>query len=194
MKARGFSLLEAMVTLVIVSFVATILAQSLVHLLALRERVRDHDAAARAGLLHERWFRDTVSAAIADELGMPGAFEGGPDWVRLQTQNPLRGDGIDVVEWRLAGAPGQKTLEYTQGGQSWVVVAGRWQEPRFRFLDRKGRWHDAWPVADAKGEYLPRAVSLEAEANSGPTTWLVAMAADGSLPMVLRIQEGAGAF
>jgi prepilin-type N-terminal cleavage/methylation domain-containing protein len=190
MSSRGFSLLEALVTLVIVSLVATVLMQSLLYAMGLRERVLRVDREGRTGVLHERWFRDSVAAAVADRPDGASPFVGDAASVRFLSQSPLDGVGARPVAWRLEDdVRGLKALVYAQAGDEWTVLSSTLSEGRFEYLDTRGEWHTAWPLEARADELLPRAVRLTAAHNGRPLLWWVAVSAGPGLTPALRNQE-----
>lgn len=192
MKSRGFSLLEALVTLVIVSLVATVLMQSLLYVLGMRERVLRVDREGRTAVLHERWFRDSVGAAIADRPDGRSPFVGDASVLRFLSLSPLQGQGAWPVEWRLdEGQGGQRALNYAQGEDAWPVLPPVLGDARFEYLDGRGQWHPGWPLESRPDEALPRAVRLAALRDGRPLVWWVAVSAGPGLPPTLRFQEEA---
>src|SRR5690606_17316776 len=92
--AGGFSLLEAIVTLVIVAMVVTVLMQALAQSLDMREWLLRHQRQSRTAALQEQWFRNTVSSAASDLPGALGRMAGGPGRIELLTPVPLVGTGL----------------------------------------------------------------------------------------------------
>lgn len=190
MSSRGFSLLEALVTLVIVSLVATVLMQSLLHVLGMRERMLRADREGRTAVLHERWFRDSAAAAIGDRPDGAMPFAGDASGLRFLSHAPLEGQGVLAVSWRLVQAPdGRFALEYEQSGRRWPVLPPALEGAAFDYLDSRGTWHAGWPLESAPDAALPRAVRLAATRDGKPLVWWVAVAAGPGLPPTLRFLE-----
>ena len=190
MKARGFTLLEALVTLVIVAMVATLLMQSLFQVLGLRERVLRAEREARVSALQERWFRDTVEGAIGDRPVGRGAFVGDERMFRFVTGSPLAADGFAAASWGLVDGPGgASALQYAEGADPWPVVPPRLVDAAFAYRDARGRWHAAWPPEGTTTEALPRAVRLSARVSDRPMVWWVAIPTGPALPPALRSVE-----
>lgn len=190
MRHRGFSLLEALVTLVIVSLVVTVLMQSLLYVLGMRERVLRVDREARTAALHERWFRDSVGAAIGDRPDGARPFAGDASGLRFLSHVPLEGQGVHPVSWRLVQAPdGRFALEHEQGGRRWLMLPPALEGAAFDYLDSGGAWHSRWPLESAPAAALPRAVRLAAIHDGKPLVWWVAVAAGPGLPPTLRFLE-----
>lgn len=185
MKARGFTLLEAMVTLVIIALVATLLMQSLVHVLGMRERVLQHERDARVAALHERWFRDTVAAAAADRPGDVPAFRGDAAAMEFLCLDALRSGAAARVGWRLIDADRGQQVAYAEGSAVWPLASAGLEDAAFAYLDKAGRWHDAWPVPEQPAEILPRAVRLGWRTEEGARLWWASVGAAAGLPPAL---------
>jgi prepilin-type N-terminal cleavage/methylation domain-containing protein len=186
-NARGFSLLEAMVTLVIVAMVMALLMQSLVYVLGVRERLLRHESEARISALHEQWFRESVAAALVDAHDGAQAFSGSDEGFALLGADALRSGMCAVVEWRIKDNAGARRLEYVEEGAATVVLSRGLEDARFEYRDRSGRWHTAWPAEDAPDEHMPRLVRLSARHDDEPWAWWVALAAAPELPRALTM-------
>jgi prepilin-type N-terminal cleavage/methylation domain-containing protein len=195
-NARGFTLLEAMVTLVIIALVATLLMQSLVHVLGMRERVLHHERDARVVALHERWFRDTIAAAAADHPGEVPAFRGDAGAMEFLSLDALRSGSAARVGWRLVDAERGVQLVYAEGGADWRLASGGLEGAAFAYLDAAGRWHDAWPLPEQPAEILPRAVRLAWRTSGGERWWWAQVGAAPGLPPILanRLEQVDAAF
>ena len=196
MNARGFSLLEAMVTLVVIALVATLLMQSLVHVLGMRERVLRHERDARVAALHERWFRDTIAAAAADRPGEALAFRGDATAMEFLCLDALRAGAVARVGWRLVDAERGRQVVYAEGGADWPLVSANLEDAAFAYLDSGGRWHDVWPVPEQPAEVLPRAVRLGWRTEQGVRLWWAHVGPAVGLPPALanRMEQIDGSF
>jgi len=195
-RARGFSLLEAMVTLVVLALVATLLMQSLAHVLSLRERLLRHERDARVQALHEQWFRDSVAAAVADLAGERPAFVGDATGMAFLSLDALRSGSAATVAWRVEEIDDRRKLVYVEGGEQWMLLGDGLRAGRFAYLDAGGHWHDAWPLEERPDEVLPRAVRLDIEEADGTRDWRAHVGAAPGLPPVLanRVRNFDGAF
>lgn len=205
-RARGFTLLETIVTLVIVSMIVVVLMQALRHSLALRTRILHHEQAARMDALQEQWFRDTVHGALADLPDGLGAMQGGASGFELVSAAPLSGPGLAKIRWSLRGDASGAALVYDDAQwQGLEVLPGPLLDARFEYLGADGTWQGEWqqpPVsapaafdemgaAPAAVEALPRMVRLSARTATGELSWLVSIPAHLQPPQLLRI-EGSG--
>lgn len=199
MRSRGFSLLEALVTLVILSMIATVLMQSLSQVLGLRERVLRSEREARIAGLEERWFRESVGAAVADLPGAAAVFQGDARAVRFLGLDPVGGGAAGPVEWRLAADGAGLGLDYREGTRRFRFDGLALREGQFRYLDAEGRWQPRWPPEAAEGgdarpgpvpsaPALPRAVELSMAGPDGRRVWLADVGAGPALPVPLRVR------
>lgn len=197
--ARGFTLLETIVTLVVVSLIVVVLMQALQQALGLRTRLLRHERDTRMSALQEEWFRDSVSAAVADLPDALGRMEGTPASVELVSAAPLSGSGLDRIRWTLQPVEGGYALEYgDREVRALPVVRGPLQDAAFSYMDADGQWHDEWSPGDAAtrgdpatsvGADLPRMVRLQASTGTGELLWLVPVPAQPSPPAMLRLEE-----
>lgn len=186
-SVRGFSLLEAIVTLVIVALIVTLLMQALGQSLDLRARLLRHQRLATVASLQEQWFRETVSSAMADLGDGLGRMAGKRDSLELVTPGPLGDGGLQRVKWWLQPVDGGLALHYADS--TWpdlVVVAGPLQDASFAYLDGAQEWSDRWEPEAAAIDILPRMVRLQARTATGDMHWLVPVAANPRLPGYLR--------
>jgi prepilin-type N-terminal cleavage/methylation domain len=184
---QGFTVLEAIVTLVIFAMLVTLLMQSLQQALRVRERVFRHQQATRVDELQSVWFRDSINAAIAAPLGEGEGFEGGPDHMRLLTQASLDGIGMQPIEWSLRRREGGDALHYAGSGWSDVVaLEGPLQAAVFSYMNAKGEWQQHWRPGPDDRARLPLAVKLEGIGPDGPLLWMAAIPVQKS-PKTLKL-------
>lgn len=178
-NARGFTLLETVVTLVIVSLLVATLMQALGHALNLRTRLLRVQGESRTELLQEAWFRETVGAAQADLDDAMGGMQGGRDSLAYASSMPLASPGASRVRWWLQDDGKGTALHYSDADASdLVVVPGPLKAATFAYLDRAGSWHDEWKPASDDTERLPRLVRFDAQTSKGRLYWLVPLLAD----------------
>lgn len=173
-RQTGFSLLEAIVTLVIFSLLVTVLMQALQHALQVRERVFRHQQVARIYALQSRWFRDSIAASITTAAGEGLIMEGDERGVRFYTQSALEDRGYGQIRWRLQAARGGDELRYISDDRNReiLVMPGPLAATRFAYLDETGSWQREWKPKTGDAIRLPRAIMLEGEGPSGAFTWI----------------------
>ncbi|MBI3126761.1 MAG: prepilin-type N-terminal cleavage/methylation domain-containing protein [Candidatus Tectomicrobia bacterium] len=205
---RGFSLLELMVALAILSFVMAALyvsvGSSAAHARRLRERMEHHQAARRAmqrmAADLEGLFVPPVEAAPLFSGDRGDADTGRADRIEFVTpvytwgQSVQQTDDLAVVAyWLATDGEGNRLLrqkrplngEVLAEGRSTVILEGV-KELRFEYLDRKGTRSDAW--AGRGPASLPAAVRvtfiLEGGGGAGDAAFstLIALPAGARLP------------
>ena len=192
-RIGGFTLLETVVTLVIVSLLIATLMQALSHALSLRTRVLRLQGEARTDFLQEAWFRETVATAQADLDDAMGALEGTPDSLSYATPMPLVARGMSRVRWWLDSDGAGTSLHYSDPDtQDLVLVRGPLREASFAYLDHDGQWHRDWKPDPESPQRLPRLVRFEALTPKGKLYWLVPLLADPIPIELMRPDEMLG--
>ena len=158
--ARGLTLVELLVAIVLVALASTLVMQGIGQGLGLVGRVTQDQGAAYHELMARGWLRDSMGAAAA-LASAEGEFRGTASSVSLLSFRPLLGsEGIaSPISWS-AGADG--LLVYTEQDQSVPINA----LPRLGYIeyqDAAGAWQPSWPPpvdATAEGDVadgiLPR--------------------------------------
>lgn len=187
----GFTLLEAIVTLVIVSLLVTVLMQALSHTLGIRERVVRFQGESRLETLQEQWFRDTVAAALPDLHDAYGPLRGDADEVDMLTLAPLSGAGPRRVRWRLQPVDGGFALHYIDGDDDRVVLRGPLSGAAFDYLDGPRGWRPSWSPETGDGIVLPQAIRLRADTVIGPLLWQANVITDPRIRPLLRPDDPA---
>lgn len=166
MSARrpgGFTLMEMLVTLMLVSFATMLMFQMLGSYRIARERVRGQVGVIDRQALFQAWFRDSVHGLfIAEGL----QFTGDASRFRGTSLNPMyapEGSPTDV-EWSIVQEGGRTVIVYAEDRQvRWQVPLARADVARFAYLDEAGKETDAWPpkqgLVDARPS-LPAVVVL----------------------------------
>lgn len=189
-RARGFTLLETVVTLVIVSLLIALLMQALNQSLSLRTRLLRLQGESRTDLLQEAWFRESVSGAQADLDDALGVLEGGPDQLSYATATPLVASGLARVTWRIERGDEGLTLRYLDPQSDLLVVEGPLREAAFAYLDRDGAWHERWTTTPEDATRLPELVRFEALTPRGRLYWLVPLLSESLPADALRLDVG----
>ena len=160
-RARGFTLMETLVMLVLVSFAVLLMFQMLGSYRVARERV-----AAQAGdidrrALFDAWFLDSVRG-LHPEATTP--FKGEATHFTGFSLNPLFAPaGAPVaLEWTLEpDADGVWTVSYSEDGKPrWTLPLADTREARFVYVDGAGNPQDQWPPAQGVQSGLPVSVAL----------------------------------
>lgn len=194
--ARGFTLLEAIVTLVIVSLLVTVLMHALAQALGIRTRLLRFQGEARVAALQEAWFRETVAGAQVDHPEALGTIEGTSTSLAYATPSPLSAKGFVRVRWWLkSDATGAAVLHYSDPASAdLVVVPGPLRKASFAYLDHEGNWQREWKPEEDDAEPLPQLIKFEALTEKGSLYWLVPLVADPVPFETLRIDEVGNGF
>ncbi|MCD0420815.1 prepilin-type N-terminal cleavage/methylation domain-containing protein [Rubrivivax sp. JA1024] len=206
--ARGFTLLEMLVTLVIVSVVTTLLWQALALTARLEQSLARSSGEGGEMRLQQAWVRQALQG-LAVPPGVAQPLQGDELRLRAYTTQP---------PWPDAPGPEAFVLEIqpSSDGQSpWRLQAqreltgerldlGAWPvDTRWRYLDSAGQWHRRWPPADqeraipTRQRPLPAIVGLTPMPPSGsfgvsvaapPGSVLLVAPAASRNPMLARAQ------
>ena len=165
--ARGLTLVEMLVVLVLVSLLGTLVLQGTGFFLdqfATVERI--HRDASRTDL-RNHWFASTVGAILPSRqaerrfVGESTYFEG----VTLQPLAAASGQP-SRIRWSIEG---DRVLFAESGRQPWTILGGFDTELSFQYAGLSRQWHDWWSPEETR-EYIPRMVRLVS--SDGRILWL----------------------
>lgn len=177
--AGGFTLLEAMVTLVIVSLMIALLMQALIQVLGLRERVLLYQRESRTAALQEQWFRESVQGALVDLPDALGRMEGDAERFGLVTASPLATGGIGYIGWSIVRQGRGQVLSHTDSeGNSIEVIGGPMQDARFSYRSAEGEWTSSWQPEEGATEVVPRLIRFTATGTRNDIDWVVPLLVD----------------
>jgi prepilin-type N-terminal cleavage/methylation domain-containing protein len=168
-KSAGFTLVEVLVTLVLLSMVVAITFGSFGQILHARSRLRPYLDRSEETALVASWFRQTVQALIADYDSGKDRFGATASSFSGLTASPLVGPpGTPTAfRWALKYDPGADVtvLEYTERPSNTIQIA-RWnsKDAVFSYYGQDQEWRPTWPPADldqsATSVQLPQLVRL----------------------------------
>ena len=192
-RLDGFTLLETLVMLVIVSLTSVLIMQGLAQALDLRERVLEHTEYQREDALRRAWFGDSVRSLVADLARIENhRFEGDATGFKGLTLAALQAfPGLPrVVNWRLERDGEVFHLFYSQQGDApQRVWSWRAEAARFSYYAPETGWVDAWPPQDSDARPLPSLVAFETTWRDEPRSWVAAVAGRRSARPSLRLDE-----
>jgi hypothetical protein len=147
-RARGLTLVELLVTIVLVALTVSLVVGGIGQGSALLARVATDQGEAYHELMARAWLRQTIAAAAPPLAGQSG-IQGGAQELRLSTLRPLLGpEGIATnVVWR---ATTNGDLVYTEGDQT-VQLDALPALARFEYQGSDLAWHSEWPAEDQQG-------------------------------------------
>lgn len=195
---KGFTLLEMLVTLVMVSLIGLILSQAMfqigkVEQLLEEEHLRSMDVSLRA-----IWVHDALTALLPGQVATHERFGGGASSLHgVSTAVPqFPNAGVGFVSFSLKfnaelgrtelllvdeeAAEGRTTLK--EGRTPTVLLSWPGPQGRFQYQDVAGRWHDRWPPPLSSSPALPAMIILETGMPELPQLLAAPRAVDVSLP------------
>lgn len=187
--ARGFTLLEMLVVLVITSLVTSVLMGGLQHVLWLQERFGAEAFDAQQGAMQSAWFRQTLNAMMPDRDKGPHAFRGESRECEGLTIAPL-----DLPEgtlapfaWRLKfdATSARTQLLYGTADDAPEILSWPGNAGAFEYVDANGEAHEAWPPFLGRWPQLPSEIRL----HRGADTPLLIAVPKGPLTPPPRLQD-----
>ena len=165
--ARGLTMVEMLVVLVLVSLLGTLVIQGTGFFLGQFATVkRVHREAAHADL-RDHWFASTVEAILPSRqearrfVGDGTFFEG----VTLQPLAAAAGRPLHV-RWFIEGG---RVLYSEHGVEPWTILGEQGGGLSFQYADSSRQWLERWPIEGSR-EHIPRMVRLLS--SDGRTLWL----------------------
>ncbi|RTL43524.1 MAG: prepilin-type N-terminal cleavage/methylation domain-containing protein [Burkholderiales bacterium] len=203
---RGFTLVEMLVTLTLMSMIAVVLWQAMQQVARVERLLQRSGASSQLDLVRREWVRSLIRAALEEQVGAPRQFVGDAQNLRLVSSESVALPG-------LAGRPVQLKIEADarSGRQRLLLVPTpddeprtdepvpvellSWQgaEARFRYLSPSGTWSDVWPVPSTAAELSAAASDTDVRraALLGmprlPRAVWIYLGADAGGPMVTEI-------
>ena len=171
-RARGLTLIEMLVVLVLVSLLGTLLIQGAGFFLGKYAVVKRTHREASLAELRQHWFVSTLQAMLSSKLearrfaGDASSFEG----VTLQALAAEPGQPARV-RWSIQGDGASSAVLYAEEDAApWTVLRTDDGALAFQYADSDRQWHAQWqPEPDAR-ERIPRMVRLVS--SDGRTLWL----------------------
>ena len=193
-RNRGFTLLEMMVVLVIVSLISVLLMQGFSFVMGLQERIRAQLTKVENLELKEQWFRVVTRSLIREDNAEEGVFEGDLEHFSGTTLQPLRNDvGLPTkIAWRLVYEGDRTILQYSEGNDDPVtMLVLPNQRQNFKYLATDGEFHDVWPPDEVAGfsrnrnaesSPLPKGIVMMPESGDADLFWYVSIS-DNTQPL-----------
>jgi prepilin-type N-terminal cleavage/methylation domain-containing protein len=149
-RQQGFTLIEVLVTLVLLGLVAATVFGSLRQVLEARIRLRPYLDQSQETALAAGWLRRTVHGLIADYPDAKDRFTATADRFSGLSASPLAGPpGTPTAfRWTLRYDAGQDTtvLEYSEGTMAPMRIAA-WpgRQGAFAYYGSDQKWRSDWP-------------------------------------------------
>lgn len=167
---RGLTLVELLVSMVIIGMVVAVLSQALWQLSRIERLLQSGQLAAVTRDLRVEWLRAAVEALQPLRTDTADAFAGSEREMQgMTSQAPLPGqDGPQRIRLQFDyDADRDATrLRLTTSLSPDAVTLLSWpgQQGRLRYLAADGQWHDRWPQPGSPTDqrrWLPVAVAIE---------------------------------
>lgn len=198
-RARGFTLLEMLVVLLVTGMALALASQALGQYQRAHQRISAFTQTGLEARMSEAWFRESVRGLLAVEApavpdtparrsaaGPSPVFEGRDDGFSGVTLMPvLAGQGVPTTQnWRIERDARRLVLVLEEGDARLELrlPASRLQ---LHYLDVRGESHDRWPPAQGLWPQLPAVVLLEVTDSDGNRSMLAAAVAGLHDPLVL---------
>lgn len=179
----GFTLLEMLVVLVLVSFISLLLMQGLSFVLQLRTQFVNQIDDLQQGALQEYWFRSTTRSLFPARKETAYVFKGEKTaFSGLTTASLHEPIGMPTAfKWELQPQNDKTILYYypdwvNQPQEKWQVMEWFGNEGQFQYRDINGTWSDSWPPG--KFDFvtqLPEAILFTAKRRQHQLQWLVSI-------------------
>ena len=172
---KGFTLLEMLITLLIVSMVAGIVWQAMGQLVRVERLLEQGQMQSLAQAVRVEWVRSALASLLPGSPKTFDRFQGSATALKgLSADAPvLPVPGLALMQLRLQYDPAANTTALqikgeaspTGGAPEPFITLLSWpgREGKFAYLDEQNQWQDTWPPAGLgkPAPALPRAVSLE---------------------------------
>lgn len=142
----GLTLVEMLVTLILISMIATVVMQGMDYLWRLQTSYNDVlDRQARHGMFTS-WWRDSIRGLVTVKPQSDRRFSGSPSRLRgLSLHAPgAAPDTPAMLDWRI-GTDGGGARALFYGDQRLLPLP---EDAHFAYLDQQRRSHTRWPPAD----------------------------------------------
>ena len=188
--ARGFTLLEVLVVLVITSLISVVLIQGLALIVGVRTSVQNKIVGLDQTVLKQNIFLEPLRGILPDYPNRPNTFRGDSKIIRGLTVRSLQSRVGTPTSFSMTlnydSQRGETELVYQESGFE-PQTLGQWEgsEEMFRYRDRRGSWLDAWPP-NPDVPQTPWLIQLDMGAGF-PSSLVVSV--NGPHQRVLRMQD-----
>lgn len=199
-RGRGFTLLEMLVVLVLMSFVTVLVSQMLTQVARIERLLNSAQLEGAITSVRVSWVKAAIESMLPMTRESGARFVGDSRQIAGMSSEPpvMPAAGLTKVGMSMV-------FEATRGVTEFRLLLGRGAEPdglggnppgvaspvlfswpgntgRFRFLDTKGLWHDSWPIEPSDADLLPVAVMIETGLDEVPRVIASIAAAPQPLP------------
>jgi len=189
MKARGFTLIEVLVVIVLLGLMTFLLMQTMSQVMFLRFRFVSHLESLQVGRVQEHWYRQIVSSVITglpapastgsstSSSTSPKVFKGDEKKFSAMILNPLSGfiGAPTQIQMQIDQVGGKIQLTYSEGATSLVLGAWNADKAKLSYLDKKGEWKEEWPPMGRVPQLTPYGILFEVNDAAGPILWFASV-------------------
>lgn len=191
-RQRGFTLLEILVVLVIVSLTSGILFQAMGQVAQLQKKFGVELVHTQQGEMLSNWFQQSIEGLLPDYPDGKNKFSGTERRLSGLTTNPLAAEnGVPsslVWEFAFDADTGETRLLYGSGKDAAPVISWQGNKGKFAYLDSKGELHESWPPRLGLWPQLPSAIRVETLRDGVPAIMMaVPMGPANPLPRIADV-------
>ncbi len=156
--SRGLTLIEMLVTLILVAIISTVIMQGMGYIWSLQNRYNAVISTTDEQDMRLNWWRYSVTRLITQTRGNPGLFRGDSQQFEGQSLSALgepEGEP-SLIHWQI------QTLSdraYLVGNGFTVLQLPMASE--FVYLDQNRKTHDHWPLETTPENQLPDTILIE---------------------------------
>ena len=178
-KQKGFTLMELLVVLVLISLLMTTLMQGLSYFLKLKERGSELVLTQQKTKMQEDWFKLLIQGFTPYQRFSKKVFKGNKTELTGQTLTTLTSSAASIVDisLKLEQTSGMIRLIYVEGNYIWRL--GEWvsKEAHLSYQDREGNMHKSWPPkGNNEITQLPALIKLHVSTSQESIDWFVSIA------------------
>jgi prepilin-type N-terminal cleavage/methylation domain-containing protein len=194
-SVSGFTLLELLVTLVVLGFVTAILAQAMSQFFRIDRVLATTTLPAQAEAVRIDWVRQALDALQPpDAMGRYG-LKASARHLEGTSGNPLADGpaGFGQIDLTLAfdADTGQTALLAALPGRAAPIALLKWDGDlgRFGYYDAKGKRSDSWPPPLDAHDALPAVIVLETGLDSAAAIVAAPLISNEENPSRLQIEQ-----
>jgi prepilin-type N-terminal cleavage/methylation domain-containing protein len=180
-QQKGFTLMELLVVLVLISLLMTTLMQGLSFFLKLKQRGSALVLTQQKTQMQEYWFKTLIQGLTPYQSFTEKHFEGSKTELTGQTMTTLTSAPASIGEINLKLEQTKTTVKliYTAGEQVWIL--GEWLSNKafLSYQDQQGSQYASWPpknISDEELMQLPSLIMLHITTPRGNINWFVSIA------------------
>jgi len=178
-NCQGFTLMEILVVLVMVSLISALLMDGFGYVLRLRGNVTQEIKKLQLQQLQEHWYRNLVAGLLTNPIEEPAVFNGNASQFEGQSINTLDAPlGVpNIFSLSLVKEATITQLKYRDHqNNDWTLGEWEAQTAYFSYLDDQGNWISDWPPKlGASPTQLPLAIQLHIEGPTNPIDWIASI-------------------